>query len=124
MNQFVELLGSWFSPEQYVFWTRIQCSAWTLADLVLVLALLRLSDVARKLEAQERHIAAHVMFWLTVPLAVAIPFARNGGLIFVIELGVTVPHFAIILYILAADARTFAAALRRLVSVPLTTSAK
>ncbi len=120
MEQLVDLLGSWFSREQYIFWTRIQCTTWSLADLVIVLSLLRLGNVARKLAGESPHVMSYVLFWLTVPLACAIPFARTGGLIFVIELGVTIPHFLIIIYVLAADARLFAATLRALVN-PTTT---
>ncbi|NIA12437.1 MAG: hypothetical protein GWP08_00045 [Nitrospiraceae bacterium] len=111
----IEWMGGLFTPEQYVLWTRIQCTAWTLADFVIVFGLLRISDRARAVCGRPGHVWAYGVLLATAPVAAVIPFARRGGLIFVIELLVTVPHFVLILWVLIADAGTFARALSRLV---------
>jgi hypothetical protein len=98
-------MGSRFSPEQYVFWTRIQCTAWTLADILIVYYLLRIGDLARTFLKVERHKVCYVIWLATLPLSAAIPFLTSGRHVFAVELLVTIPHFLIILYALAADGR-------------------
>lgn len=112
----IEWMGGLFSPELYVLWTRIQCTAWTLADFVIVFGLLRLGDRARAICGRSGHGWAYGVLLATAPVAAVIPFAQHGGLIFVIELLVTVPHFVLILWVLIVDAGTFARALSRLVA--------
>ena len=98
-------MGSRFSPEQYIFWTRIQCTAWTLADILIVYYLLRIGDLARSFSKVERHRVSYVIWLATLPLAATIPFLTDGYHVFAVELLVTIPHFLIILYALAADGR-------------------
>jgi hypothetical protein len=110
----IEMIGTWFSPEQYVFWTRIECTAWTLADYVIVFSLLRTGDLARTITGSARHGISYAILFATVPFAVFIPVASRGSLIFVLELAVTIPHFCLILYVLFSDARVGIQALSRL----------
>ena len=110
----IEWMGTAFSPEQYVFWTRIQCTVWTLADLVIVFYLLRIGDWARGATGLERHRISYVIWAATLPPAAAIPFQTSGDVIFLLEILVTAPHFLIIVYVLIADSHAFIAALARL----------
>lgn len=110
----VRWMGEHFTPEQYLFWTRIECLAWTGADLVIVYCLLRLANLARQIAGMRRHIVSFAILGLTVLLIPAVAVAPGGQLIFVLELLITMPHFVIILYVLAADAATMARALHRL----------
>ena len=48
--------GEGFGPERYLFWTRLQGSAWTVADYVIVFYLLRLGNLVRSVEGVRRHI--------------------------------------------------------------------
>lgn len=122
-SSFIEWFGSLFSAQQYVFWTRLECTAWTLADIVMVFALLRIGDLARTVARQERHRIAYVILIATIPLAAIIPLEPSGEFIFLVELLVTVPHFLIILYVLLADAKpivqTLSALLERQNKPPL-----
>jgi len=105
MDGFIHAMGSLFSPEAYVLWTRIECTAWTAADLVIVFVLIRLGDLARAALGKQAHRVSYVVLLLTVPPAVVIPFCGTGLGIFALELCVTIPHFLIILYVIAADSR-------------------
>ena len=110
----VYAMGNAFTPEMYLFWTRIECSAWTLADVVIVFCLIRLANAARKVLDRNPHVFSYLVLAATIPLAAFIPLAPTGGVILLIELAVTIPHFLLILYVLAKDARCFAAALHQL----------
>lgn len=105
IDAFVQGAGGLFSPEAYVLWTRVQCTAWTAADLVIVFVLIRLGDLVRVASGRQPHRVSYLVLLLTVPLAVAIPFSARGLAIFALELMVTIPHFLIILYVIAADSR-------------------
>jgi hypothetical protein len=89
---------------------------WTAADLVIVFYLLRLGDLARRISGAGRHRISYVILCATILPALAVPLEPSGALIFFTELAVTLPHFAIILYVLIADARFFRSALTRLLS--------
>ena len=104
-------MGNAFTPEMYLFWTRIECSAWTLADVVIVFYLIRLANAARKVLNRDPHVFSYLILAATIPVAAFIPLAPTGGIILLIELAVTIPHFLLILYVLGKDARTFAGAL-------------
>lgn len=98
-------MGHHFSPEQYLFWTRIQCLAWTSADLVIVFYLLRIMNLARAITQHPPHRIPYLIWglsFLSLPLICA---AGNGTLIFGIEVLVTIPHFMIILYVIGVNIR-------------------
>jgi hypothetical protein len=107
LASWIAWMGNAFSPEQYVFWTRIECTAWTLADVVIVFYLLRIGDLARAAARRERHRVSYVVLAATLPPAAVIPLEPGGQFIFLIEVLVTVAHFLIILYALAADAALY-----------------
>lgn len=107
----IHWIGARFSPEEYLFWTRVQCLAWTAADVVIVYHLLRFANLARRAAGARPHVASFVALWATllfVPGVVVMPTGRG---IFILELIITVPHFLIILYVLAFDAGMLARAL-------------
>lgn len=107
----IQWMGHAFTASDYVFWTRIQCSAWTLADLVIVFYLIRMANLARCALRIRPHSVSFGILLATIPPSMAVPFMASGTWIFLLELAVTIPHFVLILYILASDARHFAAAL-------------
>lgn len=112
-------LGERFSPDQYLFWTRIQCLMWTSADLVIVYYLLRIANLGRQQIGIRLHRYSYVILALTIPGMPFVAIARTGMQVFLLELAITVPHFLLILYILAANYRHGPKAFRKLTaSVP------
>jgi hypothetical protein len=111
IDEAIRTFGAQFSPEAYLFWTRIQCLAWTGADLVIVFYLLRIANLARRLAGQRPHVVSFIVLWTTLLFVPVVTVAPTGRMIFYLELIITVPHFLIILYVLAADARGLATAL-------------
>jgi hypothetical protein len=113
MNGFT-WFGDLFSPESYLFWSRIQGPAWTLADFVIVYYVLRLANLCRGVMGRRPHRFAWLVLAGTIPFAATIPFIGSGTAFFQTELVVTVTHFLIILYVLAVDVETAAEALARM----------
>jgi hypothetical protein len=107
-------MSAHFSPEQYLFWTRWQCLAWTLADLLIVFFLIRLSNRARSVVQRRPHRFSYVVLAFTAVLAPLVLLSPSGGLLFLLELGITVPHFLLLCYLLAANIGVYAAFLAAL----------
>ena len=118
IHALIEWMGRSFSPEQYVFWTRLQCTAWTLADIAIVYYMLRIGDLARRLLNIEPHRISYAILAATLPFAAAIPFQTNGTMIYLLEIAVTVPHFMLILITMACDAGLGLRALKKIVEAP------
>jgi hypothetical protein len=96
-------LGHHFSPEQYLFWTRVECLAWTAADVLIVFFLIRLANLVRGLQNRRQHLFSYILLGLTLLPVPLIVNAQTGWAIFTLEVLVTVPHFLLILYIMWAD---------------------
>ncbi len=116
IEQLVEWAGAQFSPEAYLFWTRIQCLAWTAADITIVLLLIRLANLGRGLLGMRRHVWAYAVLAATVPPVVGVLLAEDGAAIFAFELLITVPHFLLILYLMVLNMRHAPQVLRILVT--------
>lgn len=111
MAGLAQWMGTHFSPEQYLFWTRIQCILWTGADLAIVYYLLRLANLGRRVAGASPHRIPFAVLALT---ALGLPFialANGGWQVFAWELLVTVPHFLLIVYVIIADFRMLPRAL-------------
>ena len=105
-----------FTPESYLFWSRIQGSLWTSADIVICWYLLRLGNLARAISGKRPHRVCFAILFATLPLAALIPVAPNATAFYRLELLVTIPHFLIILYVMLVDWKWAWAAYRRIVS--------
>ena len=100
----IRSIGSTFSQEQYLFWTHIQGSLWTLADVVIVFYLIRIANLFRGHLGRRKHRGAYIVLAATIPFAVYLPLTSTGSSFFYLELAVTVPHFLLLLYICIGDA--------------------
>lgn len=118
MHDLILYAGSCFSAGQYLYWTRIQCMAWTVADIALILALLRLANLCRAITGARKHIFSYIVLFMSAMLAPLVLWAPNGSVIFALELLITVPHFLIILYVLASGRVIFAQAWYRITQSP------
>ncbi len=98
-------LGDRFTPDQYLYWSRIEGTLWTLADFVIVVYLTRTVNLARAFLAMPRRLVPYVLLAATVPPAAFIPFVHDSRAFFALEVAVTLPHFGIILWLILRDAR-------------------
>lgn len=106
-------IGRHFTHEQYMFWSRIEGTAWTLADVVIVFYLIRIANECRAYLGLPRRIVPLVILAATLPPAAFIPFVPTARAFFLLELGVTVPHFLLILWLIFRDAELVLEAVRR-----------
>lgn len=92
-----------FTAEDYVFWSRIQGTAWTGADLIICYYTIRLANLLRRQATLRPHRLAPWVLAATVPFAALLPVAPDGTAFFRLELLVTIPHFLILLSVFAAN---------------------
>ena len=104
-------LPTQFTAEQYLVWTRIQCLAWTAADVVIVVTLLRIANLARAQAGRRPHVFSFAALGATLLFVPLLFIARDGWTMFFIELAITVPHFLLILYAGTVNLRLFPALL-------------
>lgn len=116
MSGMLYSLGEAFTPEAYLILTRIQGSLWTLADFVIVLYLIRIVNVLRRYLGRRPHVISYVVLAGTVPFALLLPIAPTGVAFFRLELVVTIPHFLLILFLLATNMRIVVEAVNRKLS--------
>lgn len=104
-------LATRFTDEQYLFWTRIECIAWTAADIIIVLYVLRIANIARRASGRPTHVFSFAVLAATLLFTPLVVVAQEGWTIFLAELAITVPHFLLILYVGLADLHLFPALL-------------
>jgi len=87
-----------FTAEHYLIWTRVQCLAWTSADIFIVVLLLRIANLARAQAGKRPHVFSYAALAATLLFVPFIFVVRDGWTMFFVELAITVPHFLLILY--------------------------
>lgn len=102
--ELVRAIGSHFSHEQYMFWSRIQGTLWTAADLVLIVYLIRITNLFRRHLELRQHRWSYAILGATLPFAALVPVVQDARTFFYLELAVTIPHFVLILYLCFGDA--------------------
>lgn len=107
MLEWLAAAGAWFTPEQYLWWTRWQCMAWTAADVVIVVALVRMANTARGVNGKQPHVFPYLVLLFTLFFVPLIFVAPTGGAMFAVELLITLPHFGLIVYLLGINRGSF-----------------
>ena len=105
-----------FSAEQYLYWTRIQCSAWTFADALIVLFVLLLCNRVRGALGRRTHVFSFAALGASLLFAPLIWIVKDGWSIFFVEILITLPHFLLLLYAAIANLRLCPAYLAAILS--------
>ena len=82
--------------------------AWTLADLLIIFFLIRLSNQARSVTRIRPHRFSYAVLGFTAALLPFVAISPGGGLLFLVELGITVPHFLLLCYLLTVNIGVYA----------------
>ncbi len=118
MHDLILWLGARFSPEQYLFWTRIQSVAWSCADVLIVFLLLRIANLGRALLGVRPHRISYAVLCVTLPLVPLLAVAPSGAVLFRLELLITLPHFLLVLYVIFANIFRMPEVLGKLAPLP------
>lgn len=92
-------IGSRFHQELYLMTSKIQAICWSIADIILVLAVLKIADLARRREGLRRLTPLYFVLWSTALLTPLLIFAWRPRQIFLLECVICGCQFLILLYV-------------------------
>lgn len=106
MNPFETILlwiGANFTTEVYMYYTKLQGILWSLADIVLVLALLKIADLIRA-RAQKKKIRFRYLFLLfSAILTPLLVFTQSPKQFFILESIICGTQFVILVYTVVGE---------------------
>ena len=95
-----------FTGERYIFYTTNQGIIWSLADIILVLALLLIADSIRRVQERKRIKIRYGLLAFTALTTPLLLFAQTPARIFYIESIVCGLQFLILVFTLITDSRS------------------
>jgi hypothetical protein len=98
MEQFLLWISLNFTDEAYLFHSKIQVILWSAADIILVLAMLRIVNLSRRRVGLKGPLVRYVLLGLTAALTPLLLFARTPGEFFRLECIICGGQFLILLY--------------------------
>jgi len=107
MMEWIISIGERYPADSLEWVTRLQCFGWTSADIVIVFSILQLANTCRSSLGLRLHRVSYLVLIATLFFVPVIFFARTGLVLFWVEVIVTVPHFLLIIYVLAANVTVF-----------------
>jgi hypothetical protein len=87
-----------FTTEAYLFHSKIQGIVWSSADIILVLAMLRIVNLGRRRAGLKAPLARYVLLCLTAVLTPLLLFSRTPKEFFLLECIICGGQFLILLY--------------------------
>lgn len=102
MNPFEPLLrwiGANFDPGLYLMTSKIQGVIWSAADIVLVLAVLKIASLARTKCGLRGLPSLHLLLWFSALLTPLLVFAKSARQFFFLECLICGLQFLILVYV-------------------------
>lgn len=96
-------IGSRFHQELYLLFSKLQAICWSVADILLVLAVLKIADLARRREGLGRLTPLYFVLWGTALLTPLLIFAGRPRQIFLLESVICGCQFLILLYVVLTE---------------------
>ena len=106
IEDFLLWLAHNFDTPRFMFHTKIQAIFWSVADVVLIFAFLKIIDRVKKEMGGPR---VHVRFWLlyfSALLKIALFFFKNPNIFLSVDYIICGLQYAILLYTVIADWKT------------------
>jgi len=110
-------IGSNFTPEAYLFYTKLQGLLWSGADIMLVFMLLRISDFVGERSRRGKIRFRYFFLGASVILTPLLLFTRTRREFFVLESVICGLQFAILLYTVIAERKGLMAFFREMVEI-------
>lgn len=91
-------IGTHFTPEAYMFYSKLQGLLWSAADIVLILALLKIADWARRRREDRKIRVRYVLLLFSAVLTPLLLFSRTPKEFFRLESIICGVQFLILIY--------------------------
>ncbi|MEW6667257.1 MAG: hypothetical protein AB1512_18800 [Thermodesulfobacteriota bacterium] len=99
-------IGRNFTTESYMFHSKIQVILWSAADIILVLALLKIVTLGRRKAGLKGPLARYVLLFLTAVLTPLLLFSRTPREFLLLECIICGGQFLILLYTVIFERKT------------------
>lgn len=91
-------IGTHFTPEAYMFYSKLHGLLWSAADVVLILALLKIADWARRRREGKRIRVRYILVLFSALLTPLLLFSRTPKEFFRLECVICGIQFLILIY--------------------------
>ena len=106
-------VGAHFTAEVYLFSSKLQGIVWSAADIVLVLALLKIADFVRHRSGQKKIVFRYLFLWLSALITPGMLFAQSPQQFFLLEAAICGMQFLILVYTVVVERKRMAAVMRK-----------
>ena len=98
MDSLLLWIGTYFTEETYMFYTKIQGMIWSLADFLLIFFILKIIDLVRANEGKGKIFFRYLFLWSSAVLTplLILPQTKNG--FFLLESIICGIQFSILVY--------------------------
>jgi len=105
-------IASRFDAGTYLLWTRFQVLGWSVADLVILFAVLKVSDLARARECRRKIRFRYLLLLLSAALIPFAVLAEGSDQVFLWEAAVFGLQFAVLLFSVLVERKAVLALIR------------
>jgi len=98
-------IGTNFTTEIYMLYTKLQGTLWSIADIVLVFVLLKIAGMVRKKTKKKEIVFRYLFLWFSAILTPVLIFTQTSRQFFLFESLVCGIQFLIIVYTVIPERR-------------------
>lgn len=108
------LVGKNFTTEVYMFYTKLQGMIWSIADIVLVLVLLKIADLIRKRSQKKRITLRYVFLLVSAILTPLLVFTKTPRQFLLLESIICGTQFSILVYTVIVEIKEMVKAVKKI----------
>jgi hypothetical protein len=116
--EFVEGLFLWvgvnFTTDVYMFYTKFQGMLWSLADIILVLAFLRIADLIRLRRHESKMRFRYLLLWFSALITPLLLLTQTPRQILILESIICGTQFSILVYTVISERKGMLDVMREL----------
>jgi hypothetical protein len=106
-------IGAHFTAEAYLFSSKLQGILWSAADIVLVLALLKIADFVRAKSREKKIVFRYLFLWISALITPLMLFAQSPQQFFLLEAAICGTQFLILVYTDVAERKRMVAVMKK-----------
>ncbi len=106
-------IGAHFTTEAYLLSSKLQGILWSAADIVLVLALLKIADFVRARSGETKIVIRYLLLWLSALITLLMFFVQSPKQFFLLEAAVCGTQFLILVYTVIAERKRMVAVMKK-----------
>ena len=106
-------IGVHFTGEAYLFFSKLQGILWSTADIVLILALLKIVGFVRARSREKKIVVRYLFLWISALITPLMLFAQSPRQFFLLEAALCGTQFLILVYTVIAERKRMVALMKK-----------